>query len=364
MSRLNENRATNVPIYPSQKTATARGTHRGIRELVVALDVVSSVTIEAYLPKKYQFSCANHFLCWHAMRMVALPSALSDRVELVRRNVAEALQQRVIGDNAEEKRNSVMLAPGPRWFAEDRPIHQVHTDASMFIGGMRALLLQSLHPLAMAGVAQHSDYRNDPWGRLQRTADFLAVTTFGPADQAQLTIDRIKAVHRTVIGTARDGRSYSAADPHLLRWVHVAEVDSFLRAHQTYGARPLAAHEADEYVKDMSVIARALDIPAPPTSVRGLRDQLGMFRNEVKATPEALDVAKYLLLTPPLDATSRIPYSLISAAAVATLPVWARAELRLPYLPLTEQAVVKPIGNLVASTLRWVTAANAPTSVD
>ena len=70
--------------------------------------------------------------------------------------------------------------PGPRWFAEDRPIRRVHADASMFVGGLRALLLQSLHPLAMAGVAEHSDYRGDPWGRLQRTSTFLAVTTFGP----------------------------------------------------------------------------------------------------------------------------------------------------------------------------------------
>jgi uncharacterized protein (DUF2236 family) len=296
--------------------------------------------------------------------MVALPLALTDRVEAVRHALAQALQQRVIGDNAEEKRNAIMFSEGPRWFAADRPIHRVHSDSSMFIGGMRALLLQSLHPLAMAGVAQHSDYRNDPWGRLQRTADFLAATTFGPAHQAQLTIDRIKAVHRTVTGNARDGRPYSASDPHLLRWVHVAEVDSFLRAHQTYGAHPLTEHEADMYVEDMAVIARALGVPAPPVSVRGLRDQLAMFRHELQSTPEARDVARYLLIEPPIDLTTRIPYSLIAAAAVATLPVWARAELRLPYLPVTERAVVKPIGHLIASTIRWATAVNAPTSVD
>ena len=295
--------------------------------------------------------------------MVALPSALTDRVEAVRLSLAQALQQRVIGDNADEKREAVMFAGGPRWFAADRPIHRVHSDSSMFIGGMRALLLQSLHPLAMAGVAQHSDYRNDPWGRLQRTADFLAVTTFGPADMAQLTIDRIKAVHRTVTGTASDGRAYSAADPHLLRWVHVAEVDRFLRAQQTYGAHPLTEHEADMYVQDMAVIARALDVPAPPESVRGLRDQLAMFRHELQSTPEARDVAKYLLLEPPIDLASRIPYSLIAAAAVATLPVWARAELRLPYLPVTERAVVRPIGHVIAAGIRWATAATAPISV-
>ena len=100
----------------------------------------------------------------------------------------------------------------------------------MFAGGLRALLLQSLHPLAMAAVAEHSDYRGDPWGRLQRTSYFLAVTTFGPASDAQQAVDRVRAVHQHVTGTAPDGRPYRASDPHLLPWVHIAETDSFLRA--------------------------------------------------------------------------------------------------------------------------------------
>jgi uncharacterized protein (DUF2236 family) len=96
----------------------------------------------------------------------------------------------------------------------------------MFVGGVRALLLQSLHPLAMAGVAGHSGYRSDPWGRLARTSYFLAVTTFGPADDAQALVDRINEIHLRVRGRAIDGRPYAASDPHLLRWVHLAETDS------------------------------------------------------------------------------------------------------------------------------------------
>ncbi|CAB4609865.1 unannotated protein [freshwater metagenome] len=225
----------------------------------------------------------------------------------------------------------------------------------MFIGGMRALLFQSLHPLAMAGVAQHSDYRADPWGRLQRTADFVAATSFGNADLAQHAVDRVRAVHKRVTGIASDGRAYSANDPHLLRWVHIAEVDSFLRAHQAYGAKPLDAAGYDQYVADMAVIARKLGVPAPPTSVQGLRDQIAQFRGELHGTTESRDAAKYLLITPPLDLTARVPYSLIAAAAIAILPAWARADLRLPYLPLTEQLVVKPIGQLLSSTIRWAT---------
>ncbi len=287
--------------------------------------------------------------------MPEIPASFAPRVAAIREAIANALRDRVIGDNADAKRDAIMFAPGPRWFSEDRPLRRVHSDSSMFIGGMRALLFQSLHPLAMAGVAQHSDYRNDPWGRLQRTADFLAATSFGPADVAQQTIERIKAVHTRVTGTASDGRAYSASDPHLLRWVHVAEVDSFLVAHQAYGANPLTPTECDGYVEDMAVIARALGVPAPPTSVQGLRDQINMFRHELHGTSESRDVAKYLLIEPPLDLTTRIPYSLIGAAAVAILPAWARSDLRLPYLPITERVMVKPIGNLVATTIRWAT---------
>jgi uncharacterized protein (DUF2236 family) len=96
--------------------------------------------------------------------------------------LAEQIRGRVIGDAPDEKAAAIMTAPGPRWFPADSPVRLVHGDASMFVGGLRALLLQSLHPLAMAGVAQHSDYRHDPWGRLQRTADFLASTTFGTVE--------------------------------------------------------------------------------------------------------------------------------------------------------------------------------------
>lgn len=292
--------------------------------------------------------------------MSQAPSLINDRVESIRRAIADALRDRVVGDNADEKRDAIMAATGPRWFSPDRPIHTVHTDAAMFIGGMRALLLQSLHPLAMAGVAQHSDYKADPWGRLQRTADFLATTSFGPADVAEETIARIRKVHSYVHGTASDGRAYSASDPHLLRWVHVAEVDSFISAHRAYGAKKLEELIYDGYVKDMAVIARKLGVPAPPTSVRGLRDQLFMFRGELKATAESRDVTRYLLLTPPLSLATKIPYSLISAAAVAILPTWARTDLQLPYLPITERAILRPIGQVITSTIRWATSLDQP----
>ena len=293
---------------------------------------------------------------WHDVGVATFPPPLDSRVESVRHAIADALRNAVAGDDAEARRAAIIDAPGERWFAPDSTVVRVHSDSAMFIGGLRALLIQSLHPLAMAGVAQHSDYRNDPWGRLQRTAEFIAATTFGPDHVAQHAVDRVNAVHRTVTGTAADGRAYSASDPHLLRWVHVTEIDSFLRAHQEYGERPLTPAECDDYVRGMAVVARKLGVNAPPESHRGLRDQIAMFRGEVHATPESHEVVRWLLVQPPVPAAARIPYALVSAAAVALLPAWARAELRLPWVPAVDTLIARPTGRLVARTIRWAAA--------
>lgn len=273
----------------------------------------------------------------------------------VRTWVAGAIRSGVAGapEQAAERRAALFDAPGERWFEDDSPIRRVHSDSAMFVGGLRALLLQSLHPLAMAGVAEHSDYRHDPWGRLQRTADFLAATTFGPVPQAEQAVARVRAVHTHVVGVASDGRSYAANDPHLLRWVHVVETDSFLTAHRRYGEQPLTDVEADEYVAQMAVIARELGVPAPPESRRALADQIRGFRSELHSTREAREAARYLLVRPPMHAAARPAYGLLSAAAVALLPRWARLPLRLPWLPVTEAVAVRPAGQALTRGLRW-----------
>ena len=223
----------------------------------------------------------------------------------------------------------------------------------MFVGGLRALLLQSLHPLAMAGVAQHSDYRRDPWSRLQRTAEFLATTTYGPAPVAERAIATVRAVHTRVHGVAPDGRSYSANDPHLLRWVHVCEVDSFLAAYRRYGAASLDNDQADEYVRDAAVVARALGVNDPPRNVRDLRAELVDFRPELHGTRQAREAARFLLLEPPLPLAARAPYTVLAAAAVSLLPMWTRWPLRLPLLPLSEAVLVRPAGHAMTQLIRW-----------
>ena len=230
----------------------------------------------------------------------------------------------------------------------------------MFIGGIRALLLQSLHPLAMAAVAEHSDYRGDPWGRVQRTSYFLAATTFGGASDAHEAIARVAAVHRRITGTAPDGRPYAASDPHLLTWVHIAEADSFLRAHSRFGIHPLDQAGRDGYMADMAKIGAELGVPDPPRTEAELADRIGAYRAELAVTPQAREAARFLLLRPPLPAIALAPYGVLAAAAVSLLPGWARRPLRLPRLPVTETVLVRPAGHAMVRAIRWATTAPGP----
>lgn len=274
----------------------------------------------------------------------------------LRDQIGEAIFSRVAGPEGVRDRARIHGAPGPRWFGPERPVRRVHGDASMFIGGLSALLLQSLHPLAMAAVAAHSGFRGDPWGRLQRTSAFLAVTTYGPADRAREACEQVRAVHERVRGTAPDGRTYAASDPRLLCWVHIAEVDSFLRAHQRYGARPLDEAGCDGYVADTARIARELGVPDPPTDRAGLAERLASYREELRATPEARRTARYLLLNPPVPLVARLPYGAVAANAVSLLPPWAARALWLPRLPVAEDLCVRPLGTAVTAGIRWAMA--------
>jgi uncharacterized protein (DUF2236 family) len=279
-----------------------------------------------------------------------MPGA-TNAVERLRARVGDALFMKVAGPQGHESRDRIHLTPGPRWFDPDSPVRRVHADAAMFVGGLRALLLQSLHPLAMAGVAGHSGYRGDPWGRLARTSTFLAYTTFATADDAQEMVDRVRAVHERVRGRTPDGRPYRASDPHLLTWVHVAEADSFLAAHQRYGERPLSVDEADEYVAQSGRVARALGAQDVPQTVAELAACLESYRGELGATPEALDAARFLLREPPLPLLARAPYRMLAAGAVALLPAWAGEELGV--VSWFTRAFGGPAGDVAVRAVRW-----------
>ena len=279
-----------------------------------------------------------------------------DAVDLVRGRIGAAIFELVAGPRDSPRRLVIRApAPGERWFAEDRPIRVVHGDSSMFIGGIRALLLQSLHPLAMAAMAEHSDYRGDPWGRLQRTSHFVGVTTFGSESAAREAIARVRAVHERVTGTAPDGRPYAASDPHLLTWVHLAEADSFLAAHGQFGTTRLDQAGRDGYVADMARIGAEIGVPDPPVTQAELADRIGAYRPELAATPPSREAARFLLLQPPLPAVALPAYGVLAAAAVSLLPGWARRLLRLPRLPVTETLLVRPAGQAMVQAIRWAT---------
>lgn len=271
----------------------------------------------------------------------------------VRDRLGRMIFARVAGDEGPQRRERIMFAPGPRRFGPDSAIATVHGDASMFVGGIRALLLQSLHPLAMAAVDQNSGFRGDPWGRLQRTSGFLAVTTFGTDADATRAIRGVRAVHETITGVAPDGRPYRASDPHLLRWVHVAEIDSFLRAHDRYGRRPLDDAGRDAYVAEAAVVARELGASDVPTTVAELDAALATFRPELASTAAARRTARYLLVHPPVPLAVRVPYGVLAAAAVGLMPRWTRWPLRLPYLPVAEASAVRIGGEVVTRSIRW-----------
>jgi uncharacterized protein (DUF2236 family) len=280
---------------------------------------------------------------------------LPDLARRSQRRLGSALRARVAGDDATERAKVIWGRQGERWFTPEDPVWRVHADASMFPGGVAALLLQSLHPLAMAGVAGHSGYRGDPWGRLQRTSHFLATTTFGTVDDAEAAIARVRGIHERVRGRDPQGRPYRASDPRLLSWVHVAEAHSFLTAYQRYAVQPLTPAEADTYVAQSALVASRLGATELPTTVAELDAALAGFRPELEATDEARAAARFLLLEPPLPWSARPGYGLIASGGVALLPRWARRALRLPVdgpIP----ALAGGAGRVGTRAVRWAMA--------
>ena len=287
-----------------------------------------------------------------APQIAQVGAAVDAIVQQFRVQLGRGLRSFIAGDQPAVRDLASPIEGDPGLFGPDSITWRVHSDGAMLVGGVRALLLQIMHPLAMAGVADHSDYRHHPEARLARTSQFVATTTFGTTEQAHEAVAIVKRVHTKVEGTAPDGRHYSASDPHLISWVHHAEVDSFLAAYQRYGATPLTPTEADQYVAEMAIIDELLDGEPPARSVSELREYFRAIQPELRVGRQGRDAARWLLF-PPLPLAVRPAYGVLAPAAIALLPTDVRRALMLPTLPGVDPLLVQPAARALVRTMGW-----------
>ena len=203
---------------------------------------------------------------------------------------------------------------------------RVSADLASPVVGLRSLLMQALHPLAMAGVDQHSGWRRDPVGRLAATSAYLATVTFGERAVAEQAAARVRRIHDHVRGVdAVTGRRYAAGDPALLLWVHAAQVESVLAAGSLVGTA-LSAADSDRYVAEMVAAAELVGVPRPlvPASVAELERYVASVRPGLSCTPAAAESMAYLLDPPGLDEEVAEIWQDVRDAAIAVLPEWAR----------------------------------------
>ncbi|QYG93723.1 DUF2236 domain-containing protein [Iamia sp. SCSIO 61187] len=245
-----------------------------------------------------------------------------------------------------------VTSPDPGLFGPDSAAWRLHGDAATVIGGFRSLLLQALHPAVMAGVAQHSSFRDDPFGRLERTSRFVIATVFGTTADAERAARTVRRVHRRVRGTTADGTPYDASDPELVAFVHVTEVDSFLAANRAYGRDRLRGADTDAYCVEMARVAALLGSAEVPTTAAGTERWLADRRPDLRLTADGRATVRFLL-NPPLPLLARPAHAAVASAAIGLLPWWAQSALRLPAVPPVDALVVRPWVNAGLATFHW-----------
>lgn len=253
-----------------------------------------------------------------------------------------------VGPSAAELDEYREPAGDPGLFGPGSLVWRVHADLPvMLIGGFSALMLQTLHPLAMAGVADHSRYREDPLGRFQRTARYVAGTSFGGMPLVEELIGTVQRVHVHVHGLAPDGRAYAADDPDLVTWVHTTEMWSILRSYQRYSLRPLLAEEKDRYLAEVAVLGKRLGGQSIPERVAAVRAYFASVQPELAATPAAKEAVAFLRQPLGSSLSDQAAHRVITAAAIELLPAWARRLLGLRLCPPNSAGIVPVAGPLL-----------------
>ncbi len=287
------------------------------------------------------------------------------------RDGVQALLRQVFG----ERRTPPSSDPDPGLCGPGSASWRVIAEPASIAGGVRALLLQTMHPLAMAGVADHSQFRDDPLARLQATSAWVTTATFGTTAEVLAVAQAVRRAHRTVRGTAPDGRAYHAGRPDLLAWVSLALTSSFLAADRLWAPQPVTGADADAFVAEQSRMAALLDERVPlagllrdpdagarlradavdlplradlPRTVDGLVAALEAFGPELVVGAQARDAIRFLRW-PPLPGPVRAAYLPLFAGAVGSLPAWQRRRLDLPMPALAARAAVANAGNVLGA---------------
>jgi uncharacterized protein (DUF2236 family) len=244
-------------------------------------------------------------------------------------------------------------------FPPDSVIWRVHGDVtSMMAAGIAALLLQMLHPQALAGVWDHSNVHDDMLGRLRRTARFIAVTTYGERDAAEAAIAKVRRIHEQVGGSMPDGRAYRADDPRLLAWVHVAGAMMFLEGWRRYGEPAMSVADQDRYFAQSGLVVRMLGADPVPDTRAAAERLIGEFRGELVANDRSREFRDIVTNAEVGSLAHAAVHKLLMSAATDLLPPWARIMHGLTVLPFTGPPIRAATLGL-ASTLRWAFAREA-----
>ncbi len=265
-----------------------------------------------------------------------------------------ALQRQVRRITGDSRKTVDFTRPAgdPGWFGPDAVCWTVHADfISMLTGGIRALLLQALHPLAMAGVWDYSGFRDDLPGRLARTAQFIATTTYGGTAVADAAVTRVRTIHAQVRGTAPDGTPYAADAPELLRFVHIAEVGSFLAAYE-WLVRPLPDAQADRYFAETARVALALGAQTAPSTRHSADAELDAFRPALHPDARSAEVLR-LLRRPAGFGAEAFATRIMVEAGIALLPDWARSMYGLPPTSALRKAALRATLQPGVALMRW-----------
>lgn len=246
----------------------------------------------------------------------------------------------------------------PGLFGPDSVCWRVHGDfPSMLVGGISALLLQMLHPLALAGVWDHSNFRDDMLGRFRRTARFVSATTFAPADQAVAQIARVNHIHERVRGVSPQGQTYDATDPTLLTWVHAAEVSSFMRSFDVFSRERLSDAEQDLYFAETARVAAALGATSVPSSKREMSAYMETMKPSLLFDDRTASVLEAVRSAPSPNWAATIMRWPYMAAGFSNLPAFAKdmygGQSR------TEAAVASGLVRASAVPIRWALVSSA-----